>query len=251
VAEPSRIAQRLIELHSLAPDDSSQAFKTWRRKARIDLCHAFGDQDYHVSEFDRIHFTSRVGFSMSDAERRQGDFNAFEAGRKDAVGLLEGALYRVVTTTVSVDMSTAGSIDPELAEHVANLLRDEDWVKLPTQTVVFVEDTVRRWAELPADVTGKDLWVKVLHHKSGRYPLGETPGEREGWFQLGMGFSLAVRNASSHRIAERQDAKRYALGIVGTASLLLTQLKHDHGSEIAEAQATIRRHPMTEDTAQH
>ena len=41
---------------------------------------------------------------------------------------------------------------------------------------------------------------------------------------------MALRNADTHRIQERDDHKRYAMGVVGTASLLLTQLRHQHGN---------------------
>jgi hypothetical protein len=45
-----------------------------------------------------------------------------------------------------------------------------------------------------------------------------------------MGFALALRNVDTHRIQQRDDHKRHAMGVVGTASLLLTQLRHQHGN---------------------
>jgi hypothetical protein len=40
----------------------------------------------------------------------------------------------------------------------------------------------------------------------------------------------AVRNVATHRIDLRDDAKRYAMGVLGAGSLLLTQLRYEHGN---------------------
>jgi hypothetical protein len=45
-----------------------------------------------------------------------------------------------------------------------------------------------------------------------------------------MGFAMALRNVDTHRIQRRDDDKRYALGVLGTGSLLLTQLRYEHGN---------------------
>ncbi len=233
------ITDRLGELRNLRPDVSTEEFQTWKRKTRIDLCQIVGEHDHHVREFDHIRFTPAVGYSMSEAERNRHCRESFEDGRARAAGLLNGVLHlaeAAPSAKVGASLVCApGSIDADLAEHLRNLLRDEDWSKLPTQTVVFVEGTVRQWAELSLDVIGKDLWVQVLHPDTGKYPLGETPGEKQGWLQLGIGFSSALRNPNVHRIGERQDAKTYALGVVGVASLLLTQLKYQHSESIRRA----------------
>ena len=223
------LSQRLAELRALPADSFSEAFAVWTRKTRIDLCSALGIDDYHVTEFDHIHFLSLVGPS-SPADDRE----SFEFGRTQAAALLKGVLYLLQTTRPSVDYSPVDSIDSELAERVANPLRDKDWVTLLSATVIFVEDTVRKWAQLPDGTSGDDLWTKVLSPERGKFPLGKLKGEKEGWHRLGMGFGLALRNVNTHRIDKRPDLKTYALGVLGTASLLLTELRFEHGSEIAK-----------------
>ena len=44
-----------------------------------------------------------------------------------------------------------------------------------------------------------------------------------------MGFAQALGNVDRHRIQSREDAQRYAIGVLGLGSLLLTQLRHEHG----------------------
>ena len=58
--------------------------------------------------------------------------------------------------------------------------------------------------------------------------LGYTPGEQEGWHLLAMGFVSALGNVDRHRIQDRDDLRRYGLGVLYTASLLLTQIRHQH-----------------------
>ncbi len=65
---------------------------------------------------------------------------------------------------------------------------------------------------------------------SGDYRLGLTDGERQGWFRTAMGLAMAVRNVDAHRIQRRDDHKRYAMGVLGTCSLLLTQLRYERGN---------------------
>ena len=65
----------------------------------------------------------------------------------------------------------------------------------------------------------------------GQYRLGKEPGEWEGWRMLGMGFAQALSNVDRHNIQRRTDAKRYAFGVLGVGSLILTQLRHQHGDD--------------------
>ena len=64
----------------------------------------------------------------------------------------------------------------------------------------------------------------------GEFRLGKTDGEKQGWHRLGMGFAMALRNVDTHRIQQRDDAKRYAMGVLGAGSLLLIQLRYEHGN---------------------
>ena len=51
---------------------------------------------------------------------------------------------------------------------------------------------------------------------------------------LGMGFAQALSNVDRHHIQDRDDARRYAIGVLGLGSLLLTQLRHEHADHFAE-----------------
>ena len=78
--------------------------------------------------------------------------------------------------------------------------------------------------------------TKVFDPNHGRFPLGRTPGEQQGWHQLARGYSAAVGNAGRHRIDSRADLKAYAIGVVGTASLILAQVQFEHGNRFADPQ---------------
>jgi hypothetical protein len=54
----------------------------------------------------------------------------------------------------------------------------------------------------------------------------------QGWQLFAQGIAQALRNVDAHRIQDRQDHKRYALGLVGACSLLLTQMRYEHGQPV-------------------
>lgn len=51
-----------------------------------------------------------------------------------------------------------------------------------------------------------------------------------------MGFAQALGNVDRHRIQKRDDARRYAIGVLGVGSLLLTQLRYEHSEVIEDAE---------------
>jgi hypothetical protein len=71
-----------------------------------------------------------------------------------------------------------------------------------------------------------------LRANDGQYRLGRESGEWEGWRGLGMGFAQALGNVDRHNIQRRDDAKRYAFGVLGLGSLILTQLRYQHGDDL-------------------
>jgi Protein of unknown function (Hypoth_ymh) len=120
-------------------------------------------------------------------------------------------------------------IDPELWEHIAPEIRTEAWGKVASQAVILTEDRIRKWAGRPVGEVGKDLAVAIFG-KLGQFQMGKTDGEIQGW-QL---FAQALRNVDAHRIQNRPDHKRYALGLVGACSLLLAQMRHEHGNRFRD-----------------
>jgi hypothetical protein len=106
----------------------------------------------------------------------------------------------------------------------------QDWEKVAREAAVFVEDKLRNWAAVSASVTGSVNVFKAAIGPTGFVlPKAGPASEQQGWQQLATGFALALRNPSGHQIKNRSDAKRYALGVLGTASLLLTELRHEYG----------------------
>ena len=69
--------------------------------------------------------------------------------------------------------------------------------------------------------------------------LGSRTGEREGWRALATGFAQALSNVDRHKIQRRQDAQRYAIGVLGLGSLILTQLRHEHAELIEDMQLGV------------
>ena len=101
-----------------------------------------------------------------------------------------------------------------------------------TQACLFVEDSIRKWASRPPEEVGETLMTSVFGER-GPFRLGKTEGERQGWHRLAMGIAMALRNPSGHRISEREDHRTYALGVIGTCSLLLTELKFEHANSFS------------------
>ncbi|MET7344672.1 TIGR02391 family protein [Streptomyces sp. NPDC005547] len=114
--------------------------------------------------------------------------------------------------------------------------QNEEWQKVASQTAIFVEDRVRQWCGRPRGnngqaLVGKSLFATALANDA-QYRLGKEPGEWEGWRALGTGFAQALSNVDRHNIQKRDDAKRYAFGVLGIGSLILTQLRYQHGEDL-------------------
>ena len=132
-----------------------------------------------------------------------------------------------------VPVADEEGIDAELWEHVAPEIRSEEWVKAARGALIFTEDRIRRWAGRPDAEAAKELAVAIFGDK-GNYRMGRTDGEMQGWQLFAQGIAQALRNADTHRIQERPDLKRYALGVVGACSLLLTQMRFEHGNRFKD-----------------
>ena len=148
-----------------------------------------------------------------------------------AEGVMNAAVasYHFMNTKIQ-DSTIASTLDPDLIARVDHVFRVEDWTAVASLAATFVEDRFRVWAGLDQSSFGVNLMTKVLHPDTGVFPLGTVTGEQEGWHQLGRGFVGACSNVDRHRIQSRDDLRRYAVGVLGTASLLLTQMRHQHGN---------------------
>jgi hypothetical protein len=146
-------------------------------------------------------------------------------------GILDTAISSYVFMNTGIHDSTiSNTLDADLMARVDHVFRNEDWTAVASLAATFVEDRFRTWAGLDHSAFGVNLMTKVLHPETGAFPLGVAPAEIEGWHQLGRGFMSSCSNVDRHRIQSRDDLRRYAVGVLGTASLLLTQMRYQHGN---------------------
>jgi hypothetical protein len=148
-----------------------------------------------------------------------------------AEGILKATIISYTFMNIKVQDSTvANALDRDLLARVEHVFRLEDWTAVASLAATFVEDRFRNWAGLDESSFGVNLMTKVLHPENGIFPLGTSAAEREGWHQLGRGFMSACSNVDRHRIQNRTDLRHYAVGVLGAASLLLTQMRYQHGN---------------------
>jgi hypothetical protein len=209
----------------------------WKGKVRSVLVAALGSDDHLVQRFDAVRYS--LGMWSTSTPDHYFD-QARHGGIRDACGVVDAAVYQLRLRVDDDEPVDFRSFDPELWEHVKQLVEDDDWGKVASQTAIFVEDRVRTWAGDPRSgkgdsLVGRELMGRVLSDESD-WRLGSRAAEREGWRALGTGFAQALSNVDRHNIQRRDDARRYAIGVLGLGSLLLTQLRHEHGELIEDIQ---------------
>jgi len=208
-------------------------FSAWKSKVRSVLTRALGKDHHILVAFDGI----RYSLSMWTDSTPSSDFDqAFQRGLQRACGVIDAAIFELEDAGTSDDAVDETAFEPELWSHVQTHIQNEDWQAVASQTAIFVEDRVRQWCGDPKGrndetLVGKGLFAKVFAD-DGQFRLGKEPGEWEGWRGLGMGFAQALGNVDRHNIQRRDDAKRYAFGVLGLGSLILTQLRYQHGEDL-------------------
>lgn len=207
----------------------------WKGKVRGVLVAALGADDHLVERLDKVSYS--LSFFSSSTPNSAFD-DARTRGIRNACGVIEAAVYQLRLTLDDEEPVDVRSFDPDLWEHVKRLVEHDDWGKVASQTAIFVEDRIRHWSGDPKNsrgdsMVGKDLMGRVFADESD-WRLGARAAEREGWRALATGFAQALSNVDRHRIQRRDDARRYALGVLGLGSLLLTQLRYEHGDLIED-----------------
>ena len=97
-----------------------------------------------------------------------------------------------------------------------------------------LEHQFREWAQTASNVTGSEAAFRYAV-SDDVFPLGDTRSERFGWSNLLGGFAGAIRNEDCQKIrADYGVLNRYALGVLGTASLMLEEIRRVHGPALAE-----------------
>lgn len=230
---PARAIEELTKLKAEAQAADlfrrSSALDSWKPRVRTIFVRALGADNHIVTSFDKVTYSPMVMWGgMPDSYFDE----SLRSGVNQALALIDAAVYELGLMGGDEPVDEH-AYDPELWAHVKGLVEDEQWGMVASQTAIFVENHVRTWAGNPQDAKGNNLVGKQLYSEvfgdASDYRLGRQAGEREGWRFLGMGFAQALSNVDRHRIQTRDDAKRYALGVLGLGSLLLTQLRYEHG----------------------
>ena len=238
-------ARAIKELESLIKDAAAlrisredDSIDLWNRKVRVVLIAAFGEKDSLVAQHDAITYCPSW---VSSAADYTADFNAKISGIKDCCNNMESAIYRLNLEIEEADqLPSATHYDPELWTHVESLVRQEKWDMLPAQVSIFLEDRIRKWAKEPTAKNGGRMVGKTLmataFGENGLLRLGSQNNESEGWRNLATGFTQAVSNVARHRLSDRDDARQYAIGVLGLASLILTQVRYELEDTLKESQ---------------
>lgn len=217
------------EAASLPHSTSSTEFNSWHPRVRSVLTRALGEPHHITQRFINIKWTPSM-YSVGDTEAFR---YTFRNTIPKAQGVLDAAIADLELLADEVPVADESGIDAELWEHVAPEIQAEAWDKVASQAVIFTEDRIRKWAGRPVGEVGKDLAVAIFG-KAGQFQMGQTDGEIQGWQMFAQGIAQALRNVAAHRIQDRPDHKRYALGLVGACSLLLTQMRYEHGNRFRD-----------------
>lgn len=227
---PEIAIEKLQELKAEAGDPNTlyrnpEGSASCKSRVRSVVARSLGEHHDLVGKLD----SNKYGLMMAtDRTPDSAWAGAFAKGVRKACGYIDAAVYELELLTDSEDPTGWHSIDPELWAHVKGLVENEDWNKVAASVSTFVETKVRTWAGLDGSRYGKRLFAEALGD-AGALRLGATSGEHEGWRALATGFAQAISNVDRHHIQDRQDARRYAIGVLGLGSLLLTQLRFEHG----------------------
>lgn len=236
-----RIRKELDELKTILTGLSSsdqQGFETWHHRMNKVIREVTGDNSGLEIQFNGLKWGERSpsvarqrlnSFNGRSSSLDQASFAAFNNAKRiseEIISTLKWEINRRQNDEISLDN---GYIDVELWEYISSLVKSEEWDKVALSTTVFVENKLRTWANISSDVKGSVEIFKMSVGKD-KFQLGDNSSEQQGWQQLATGFALALRNPNGHKIEEREDVKKYALGVLGIASLLLTEIRHVYGN---------------------
>lgn len=236
-----RPSEAIEELQSLkaqasAPQirRSSPEHKSWTTKVETIMARSLGEDSAVLKKFRDVRY--HVGVSWGGRDEAARDAAYFVARLEDALGLIDAAVYELELSNRDTAPRPL-DYDEGLWQHVKHSVEEERWQQVASQAVIYVEDKVRRWAGQPTGKDGNVLVGQTLFALAlgdgGPLALGKQSNETQGWRSLGTGLVAALGNVDRHHVQERPDARLYAMGVLGLASLLLTQLRHQHPTAAA------------------
>ena len=210
-------------------EHGGEALSLWQTRVRAVMERSLGPGHHLTGALEDVRYTLSAWSASTPAYYSD---RARHAGIRQTCGLIDAAIYDLRLSLPAEEPVDQRAYDPELWDYVKRTAEAEDWPQVPAMVATFVENHVRTWAGDPVDsrgepLVGEGLFSKVLADDS-EFRLGQIGSEIEGWRMLGVGFVQAIRNVDTHRIQSRDDAHRYAVGVLGLGSLLLTQLRHEH-----------------------
>lgn len=226
------------EASRLPPSTSSTEFNSWKPRTRSVLSRALGESHHITQRFIETKWTPSM-YTLGDSTAFT---QTFRATIPEVQGIIDAAIAEIELLAEEAPAADDSGIDAELWEYVAPEIQARAWGKVASQAVIFTEDRIRKWAGRPVGEVGKDLAVAIFG-KGGNYRMGLTESETQGWQLLAQGIAQALRNVDAHRIQNRPDHKRYALGVLGACSLLLTQMRHEHSNRFHDTSPTVPNRP--------
>jgi hypothetical protein len=207
-------------------DRGRDARESWRQRVISVLARSLGADSHLTRAMHEVSFTTHmVTAGPGDPEHQV----AWRMGAETARGLIDAAIFELQTQELGAEEP---DIDPAIWSKVESLVANEQWDLVPPIAVIAVESAIREWAGSPLDAQGRPLTIKGLLASvlgdASPLKLGKTAAESEGWRSLGVGFAQAVSNVDRHELQRRPDARRYARGVLGVASLIVGELRYQH-----------------------
>jgi hypothetical protein len=239
--KPEAAINELKELMRMAKEDESVRctgpdHDTWKAKVDTVMVRSIGTESSTLAKFRDLRY--HVGVWTGAPGEAAEDARYFAEQVDRAAGLIDAAIYELQLMSGEAAVEGA-SFDVELWQHVRHSIEEERWEQVASQAAIFVEDKVRRWAGRPTGSDGKLLFGQPLFAhalaEGAVLALGQQSNETTGWRNLGTGLVAALGNVDRHHIQERPDARQYSLGVLGLASLLLTQIRYEHPDVVAAA----------------
>jgi len=236
VMELQRLRSEANDIASMGPGPQHAL---WKASVSIVMQQALDTSSDIQFKFGSVVYRPRYMSTAADAAASNAKF--FSDRVQDAVVFIDAAIYAL--NLMSEEDIDSDNYDKELWSHVQHSVDDERWDQVASAAATFVEDKVRRWAGKPLNdsngvLVGQALFAKVLS-EGGPLALGNQTAETIGWRNLGMGFAAALSNVDRHIIQERSDLKQYAIGVLGLASLLLTQIRYTHPDAIVVSERNL------------
>jgi len=227
---------RTLQLESEKPElrRSGPEHELWKASVITVMSRSLGNESEILFKFRSMRYLPSSYYLTPEGEA--GAAKYFSDRVRDAVALIEAAIFELnLGSEENVDST---NYDDELWQHIQHSVEEERWEQVASAAVIFVEHKVRRWAggslsDKNEKLVGKALFAKAFG-EGGPLALGSQPNETQGWQSLGMGFAAALGNVDRHNIQDhRPDLKQYSLGVLGLASLLLTQIRYTHPDAVS------------------